>query len=167
VQDAIDASAFDRLATNLDLYGGVGLFAAAIADKFGAATHITTVESDATATDFAAANLAEWLGARAETGRVERWVSSLAATASASERAKLRRATVVLDPPRSGAGREVVEAIASLEPAQVVYVACDPVAFARDVAIFAELGLTLSRLRALDLFPNTHHVESIGTFTRG
>lgn len=166
VQDAIDSSAFDPLASNLDLYGGVGLFAAAVADKFGDSTHITTVESDGVATDFAASNLAEWLGARAETARVERWVSSLAATASASERAKLARATVVLDPPRSGAGREVVEAIADLAPAQIVYVACDPVAFARDVATFAERGYTLSRLRALDLFPNTHHVESIGTFAR-
>ncbi len=166
VQDAIDASAFDPQASNLDLYGGVGLFAAAVADKFGESTHITTVESDSVATDFAASNLAEWLGARAETARVERWVTSLASTASASERAKLARATVVLDPPRSGAGREVVEAITDLAPAQVIYVACDPVAFARDVATFAERGYTLSRLRALDLFPNTHHVESIGTFVR-
>ncbi len=166
VQHAIDESAFDPLASNLDLYGGVGLFAAAVADKFGDSTHITTVETDAIATDFAASNLAEWLGARAETARVERWVSSLAATASASERAKLARATVVLDPPRSGAGREVVEAIADLAPVQIVYVACDPVAFARDVATFAERGYALSRLRALDLFPNTHHVESIGTFAR-
>ncbi len=166
VQDAIDASAFDPQASNLDLYGGVGLFAAAVADKFGESTHITTVESDSVATDFAASNLAEWLGARAETARVERWVTSLASTASASERAKLARATVVLDPPRSGAGREVVEAITDLAPAQVIYVACDPVAFARDVATFAERGYTLSRLRALDLFPHTHHVESIGTFVR-
>ena len=166
VQDAIDASAFDPQASNLDLYGGVGLFAAAVADKFGESTHITTVESDSVATDFAASNLAEWLGARAESARVERWVTSLASTASASERAKLARATVVLDPPRSGAGREVVEAITDLAPAQVIYVACDPVAFARDVATFAERGYTLSRLRALDLFPHTHHVESIGTFVR-
>ena len=72
----------------------------------------------------------------------------------------------MLDPPRSGAGRPVVDALASLEPAQVVYVACDPVALARDVALFAERGYGLRTLRAFDLFPNTHHVEAVATLTR-
>lgn len=166
VQDAIDPARFDPSAHNLDLYGGVGLLAAAVADRFGPATRITSVESDATATDFASGNLSEWIGAHAETARVERWAGSLAATASASERERLSRATVVLDPPRSGAGREVVDAIATLKPAQVVYVACDPVAFARDVALFAERGYTLGTLRAFDLFPHTHHVEAVGTLIR-
>lgn len=167
VQEAIDAERFDASAANLDLYGGVGLLAAAVADRFGPTTKITSVESDSTATDFASENLSEWLGARAETARVERWAANLAATASASERERLARATVVLDPPRSGAGADVVRSIASVGPAQVVYVACDPVAFARDVALFAEQGYELSRLRAFDLFPNTHHVEAVGTLTRG
>lgn len=166
VQDAIDPALFDPSAHNLDLYGGVGLLAAAVADRFGPATKITTVESDSIATDFAAGNLAEWIGAHAETGRVERWAATLATSASASERERLSRATVVLDPPRSGAGRDVVDSIARLDPAQVVYVACDPVAFARDVALFAERGYVLSALRGLDLFPNTHHVEAVGTLTR-
>lgn len=166
VQGAIDAQLFDPQAANLDLYGGVGLLAAAVADRFGPTTRITTVESDATATDFAAENLSEWLGARAETGRVERWLASHVASATATERGRLARGTVVLDPPRSGAGREVVEAVASGAPAQVVYVACDPVAFARDTALFAELGYSLEALRAFDLFPNTHHVEAVGTFRR-
>lgn len=163
VQQAIDADAFDPLAANLDLYGGVGLLAAAVGDRFGPTTRITSVESDARATDFAAANLAEWSGARAETARVERWVQELATSASSTERARLARATVLLDPPRSGAGRAVVESIAALAPAQVIYVACDPVAFARDVALFDALGYRLTRLRAFDLFPNTHHVEAVGT----
>ena len=167
VQDAIDADRFDPHAANLDLYGGVGLLAAAVGDQFGAGTRITTVESDSRATDFAAENLSEWIGARAETGRVERWIRELAASASASDRSRLARATVVLDPPRSGAGREVVDAIAGLEPAQVVYVACDPVAFARDVEFFSRHGYTLTRLRAFDLFPNTHHLEAVGSLSRG
>ena len=166
VQSAIDPELFDPHAANLDLYGGVGLLAAAVADRFGPSTRITSVESDATATDFAAENLSEWLGARAETGRVERWVAALAASAGPSERERLARATVVLDPPRAGAGRDVVEAVARLKPAQVVYVACDPVAFARDTALFADLGYHLGGLRAFDLFPHTHHVEAVGTFTR-
>ena len=166
VQGAIDADRFDPLAHNLDLYGGVGLLAAAVGDRFGPATRITSVESDPKATDFAAENLSEWLGARAETGRVERWMRELAASPSPTERARLAKGTVVLDPPRSGAGKDVVDTIAGLTPAQVVYVACDPVAFARDVELFGRHGYTLTALRALDLFPNTHHVEAVGTLTR-
>ena len=121
------------------------------------------MESDEAATDNASENLADWLGASAVTERVERFVSRIASEASATERARLRAATVVLDPPRSGAGRAVVDAIASLAPAQIVYVACDPVALARDVALFAERGYPLRTLRAFDLFPNTHHVEAVAT----
>ncbi|MBU1589091.1 MAG: class I SAM-dependent RNA methyltransferase, partial [Actinobacteria bacterium] len=166
VQDAIDPDRFDPLAHNLDLYGGVGLLAAAVGDRFGPATRITSVESDPRATDFAAENLSEWLGARAETGRVERWVRELAASVSPTEKARLAKGTVVLDPPRSGAGKDVVDTIAGLTPAQVVYVACDPVAFARDVELFGRHGYELTALRAFDLFPNTHHVEAVGTLTR-
>jgi len=166
VQDAIDPALFDASAHNLDLYGGVGLFAAAVADRFGAATKITSVESDATATGFASRNLAEWIGADAATGRVERWVAQLASSANAHDRARLRAATVVLDPPRSGAGKQVVQSIGGLQPAQIVYVACDPVALARDIGLFAERGYDLTALRAFDLFPNTHHVEAVATLTR-
>jgi len=166
VQDAIDPELFDPAASNLDLYGGVGLFAAAVGDKFGPATKITTVESEPSATDHAAKNLSEWLGAHAETGRVDRWLRQFVTQATAPERARLERATIVLDPPRSGAGRDVVELVAAAKPAQVVYVACDAVAFARDVAFFSERGYKLNKVRAFDLFPHTHHVEAVGTFTR-
>ncbi|GAB3585113.1 TRAM domain-containing protein [Leifsonia lichenia] len=163
VQSAVDEALFDPRAANLDLYGGVGLLAAALGDRFGSTLRITSVESDEAATDNAAENLADWLGASVVTDRVERFVQRLAGEASAVERARLRAATIVLDPPRSGAGRAVVDAIASLAPAQIVYVACDPVALARDVALFAERGYPLRTLRAFDLFPNTHHVEAVAT----
>jgi tRNA/tmRNA/rRNA uracil-C5-methylase (TrmA/RlmC/RlmD family) len=166
VQDAIDEALFDPRASNLDLYGGVGLLAAAVGDRFGGTTRITTVESDSAATEYAGENLAEWVGAAAVTARVERWVTSLAATAGPGERARLRAATVVLDPPRAGAGKEVVSAIAALEPAQLIYVACDPVALSRDVALLAERGYELAQLRAFDLFPNTHHVEAVARLVR-
>ena len=166
VQEAIDGDLFDPRAHNLDLYGGVGLLAAAVADRFGPATQITSVESDSAATDFAAGNLVEWIGANAQTGRVERWVRELAASATALDKARLGAATIVLDPPRSGAGKEVVASLVGLAPAQLVYVACDPVALSRDVALFAERGYELVRLRAYDLFPNTHHFEAIATLVR-
>ncbi|WP_426623218.1 class I SAM-dependent RNA methyltransferase [Leifsonia sp. McL0607] len=165
VRSAVDEAVFDPRAANLDLYGGVGLLAAALGDRFGPTMRITSVESDEAATDDAAENLADWVGATAVTARVEHFVTALAAEATAAERARLRAATVVLDPPRSGAGRDVVEAIASMRPAQIVYVACDPVALARDLAYFAERGYPLRSLRAFDLFPNTHHVEAVATLT--
>jgi tRNA/tmRNA/rRNA uracil-C5-methylase (TrmA/RlmC/RlmD family) len=161
VQDAIDDALFDPRAHNLDLYGGVGLLAAAVGDRFGPTTRITSVESDARATEHAGENLADWLGARAITARVERWVAALAASGE-----KLKSATVVLDPPRSGAGKEVVSALAQLGPEQLVYVACDPVALARDIGLFAERGYVLDGLRAFDLFPNTHHVEAVARLVK-
>ena len=72
----------------------------------------------------------------------------------------------MLDPPRTGAGREVVEAVAALRPRVVVYVACDPAALARDVATAASAGYRLARLRAFDLFPMTHHVECVAALAR-
>jgi len=165
VQDAIDPERFDPKAANLDLYGGVGLLAAAVGDRFGSGVRITSVESDARATEHAAENLSEWIGAASITARVDRFVRGLA-DATALERARLAAATVVLDPPRSGAGAEVLESLAAVGPRQLVYVACDPVAFARDVAVLARLGYELESLRAFDLFPHTHHVEAVGAFSR-
>jgi tRNA/tmRNA/rRNA uracil-C5-methylase (TrmA/RlmC/RlmD family) len=163
VTNAIDPALFDRGAKNLDLYGGVGLFAAAIGEEFGQSTQITTIESDTRASEFAAANLADLSGATATSARVEHW---LVRQVGDAEPKAYRAATVVLDPPRSGAGKTVVDALSALAPAQLVYVACDPIAFARDVGLLAENGYTLTALRAFDLFPNTHHVEAVGTFRR-
>lgn len=165
VRDAIrQAGELDPEAWHLDLYGGVGLFAAALAELGG--VRVTSVESDARATEHAGANLVEWIGARAETARVDRFVAGLAAEASPRERERLTRGIVVLDPPRAGAGAEVVRGLADLAPATVVYVACDPVALARDVATFRETGYELRGIRAFDLFPNSHHVEAVATLVR-
>jgi tRNA/tmRNA/rRNA uracil-C5-methylase (TrmA/RlmC/RlmD family) len=166
VQEAIDETLFDPRAANLDLYGGVGLLAAAVGDRFGQSLRITTVESDPRATDHAAENLAEWVGAASITARVERYLQQLRSSASLAERSRLQQATVVLDPPRAGAGKAVVKELAELGPAQLVYVACDPVALARDVGLFAARGYELVRVRAFDLFPNTHHVEAVATLRR-
>jgi tRNA/tmRNA/rRNA uracil-C5-methylase (TrmA/RlmC/RlmD family) len=155
----------DPDAWHLDLYGGVGLFAAAIAEEGGPSTRITTVESDPRATEHAGENLAAWVGARAETGRVDRWLANLQDEASVAERERLSRGVVLLDPPRAGAGREVVEALAALRPAAIVYVACDPVALARDVGTFRAAGYEPAGVTALDLFPNSHHVEAVATLT--
>lgn len=161
------AGDLDPDALHLDLYGGVGLFAATLADVGGASTRVVSVESDARATEHAGENLAEWVGARAETARVDRYVARLRADASERERERLSRGVVVLDPPRAGAGREVVEGIAGLDPRVVIYVACDPVALARDLATFAVTGYRVEGgVHGLDLFPHSHHVEAVVALRR-
>ncbi|PZF58530.1 class I SAM-dependent RNA methyltransferase [Curtobacterium sp. MCBD17_034] len=161
VRRAVDPDRLDPQGHHLDLYGGVGLLAAALGDLVGGGYRVTSVESAAAATEHAQENLAEWVGARAETGRVDRWLRRTLDTVGRTERDRLAAGTVVLDPPRAGAGRHVVESVVALAPAQVVYVACDPVALARDVATFAELGYRLDDVRGHDLFPHTHHVEAV------
>lgn len=167
VSSAIDDRLFDASAPNLDLYGGVGLFAAVMTQMFGPATKVTSVELGEEATDFAAENLAGWVGAQAVSAPVDKYLRQLRTQASTHSLESFAKATVVLDPPRSGAGKKVLAELVELAPAQLVYVACDPVALARDVKILAESGYTLNKLSSFDLFPNTHHVESVAQFVRG
>lgn len=68
---------------------------------------------------------------------------------------------IVLDPPRAGAGKQVVNHLAGLGARRIAYVACDPAALARDLAYFREGGYRVRTLRAFDLFPMTHHVECV------
>jgi tRNA/tmRNA/rRNA uracil-C5-methylase (TrmA/RlmC/RlmD family) len=137
----------------LDLYSGVGLFSAFLADRVGAAGTVVAVESDPVAVDDARRNLAHLSQVTPVVQRVERALAGGAVGDHAD--------VVVLDPPRVGAKRDVVSAVAALSPRAVAYVACDPGALARDVAIFAEQGYRLESLRAFDIFPMTHHVECV------
>ena len=73
---------------------------------------------------------------------------------------------VVVDPPRTGCGIEVMTALAATARSMIVYVACDPAALARDARVLVEAGWTLLQVRPFDLFPMTHHVEAVATFTR-
>ncbi len=135
----------------LDLYSGVGLFSAFLAEVVGPTGSVVAVEGDRTACAHARENLGAAAGVRVVHGPVDR---------------VLRRGVggadlVVLDPPRAGAKRAVVRAITALRPRAVAYVACDPAALARDLGYFAEQGYRLEALRAFDLFPMTHHVECV------
>jgi tRNA/tmRNA/rRNA uracil-C5-methylase (TrmA/RlmC/RlmD family) len=135
--------------TVLDLYAGVGLFSAFLADAVGP-TGVVAVEGSRVACGDARANLPA--SVRVEHGTVDRVLRT-----AYDESFDL----VVLDPPREGARRKVVTQIADRAPRAVAYVACDPAALARDLATFAELGYSLRSLRAFDLFPMTHHVECV------
>lgn len=141
----------------LDLYAGVGVFARFLADVVGAESRVVAVEADRAACQHAEANLAPHVGAVVECGLVGEVL-----TAAYDEPFDL----VVLDPPREGAKRKVVEQIVARSPRAVAYVACDPAALARDVAIFAEHGYVVETIRAFDLFPMTHHVECVALLAR-
>lgn len=168
VRDAVASlgSRFEPTAPNLDLYGGVGLLAAGMIEGGGPRTRVTSVEVDPGATDDAAENLADTVGALAVTAKVDTYLRDLAKNANQPARDRMRRATVVLDPPRTGAGIGVTETLAGLEPANIIYVACDPVALARDTKVLQEAGYELTQLRAFDLFPHTHHFETVAVFER-
>ncbi|MEU4712840.1 TRAM domain-containing protein [Micromonospora purpureochromogenes] len=137
-----------------DLYGGAGLFAAALAGRVGPQARITLVESSAQGVTAARENLADLPRVEVVAARVE--------TALARRRVTGPVDLVVLDPPRSGAGAPVVRDVVAARPRAVAYVACDPAAFARDVRTFTGLGWRLAALRGYDLFPMTQHVELVG-----
>lgn len=138
----------------LDLYAGVGLFSSFLAEAVGPSGRVTSVEGDRRASSLAAENLGRFVHATTICSPVERAVSGPADV-------------VVLDPPRVGAKRRVVEQIARLQPRAIAYVACDPAALARDVSYFVESGYTMTTLRAFDLFPMTHHVECVALLVPG
>jgi len=133
-----------------DLYGGAGLFSAVLADAVGPDGAVTLVESDRAAVAAARRNLGDLPTVHIVQSTVERF------------RPADRPDVVVLDPPRSGAGAAVVGTVVGAGPRAVAYVACDPAAFARDVATFHAAGWRLAALRAFDAFPMTHHVECVG-----
>ena len=138
----------------LDLYAGVGLFALALADAVGPAGAVLAIESDARAIADAKSNLRSRPEIELRRGKVDRTLKPLV-------RQGIRTDLVVLDPPRTGAGKSVIKDVAALSPRAIAYVACDPAALARDVAYARGAGYGMRSLRALDAFPMTHHIECI------
>ena len=137
----------------LDLYGGVGLFTAALIEVVGEDGEIDLIESSPSAISDARRNFASAPNVVIHAGDVNRGLN------------KVKRAdVVVLDPPREGAGKEVLAKIARLSPRSIVYVACDPAALARDCRYLEDMGWQLRSLKAFDLFPMTHHVECVAVF---
>ena len=139
----------------LDLYGGVGLFSAAIVDAVGPTGHVDLIEGSKVATADAARNFAAYSNITIATGDVAKLLPRISAAD-----------VVVLDPPRDGAGKEAVAHIARLAPRAIVYVACDPAALARDTAYLADHSYSLVKVRAFDLFPMTHHIECVALYAR-
>ncbi|MEZ0066862.1 tRNA/tmRNA/rRNA uracil-C5-methylase (TrmA/RlmC/RlmD family) [Streptacidiphilus sp. MAP12-20] len=139
----------------LDLYCGVGLFAGALADRMGEGGAVLGIESGKQAVADARHNLSDLIEekrVRIEVGQVEKLLPRTGISETD---------LIVLDPPRSGAGRELVAHLASLGARRIAYVACDPAALSRDLGFFATAGYRPVSLRAFDLFPMTHHFECV------
>jgi 23S rRNA (uracil1939-C5)-methyltransferase len=137
----------------LDLYCGVGLFTLPLARRFAG---VVGVESNPTAARFARRNLqrGELSNARVITATVTDWFRSEAAQVGPVD-------FVLLDPPRAGAESAVIKGILALAPAQISYVSCDPATLARDLKKLIGVGYAIDSLAAFDLFPQTHHVETV------
>lgn len=158
VLDGLRPAAGERA---LDLYCGVGLFAASLRAPLGREGSVIAVEADRQATRHAEDNLSGGHGAVASVVRspVDRAVRSMTERGDTCD-------LVVLDPPRSGAGAAVVRDVARMNPRAIAYVACDPAALARDLATFNEVGYAVVWVRAYDAFPMTHHVECVALLHR-
>ncbi len=141
--------------TVLDLYAGVGLFAASLAG--GGRGSITAVEgAGPTGRDLQDNATAFPSLVTAVVGPVERFVARTGTLA----------ATVILDPPRTGLSTPVLQALVTRGGPRIVYVSCDPPTMARDTRGLIDGGYAVQSLRAFDLFPNTPHIEVVGVFHR-
>ena len=136
--------------TAIDLYAGVGFFTVPIAKLF---ERVTAVEGSRVSHDYAKRNVPA--NVRLVHAAVEQWTERM-------PRADL----VFLDPPRAGARRDVIDAVGRYAGEMVCYLSCDPVTFSRDASRLIASGWRLSTLDLLDLFPNTHHVETLSSFER-
>jgi 23S rRNA (uracil1939-C5)-methyltransferase len=137
-------------ASVIDLYAGAGLFS--VSSSAARSARVTAVEGDR----FAAADLkANVLAAGGSVDVVHAPVETFVA------RARGARATMIVDPPRTGMSREAVEGVIALDPSRVVYVSCDVATLARDARRFVDAGYRIGRIDAFDMFPNTPHVETV------
>ena len=158
----------------LDLYAGAGLFTAALADAVGATGTVVSIEGSPVTHKDARSNFAPDGCSRTENsadtrievirGDVARHLVDLKTALEFGEIPAID--AVVLDPSREGANRTTLERLDALDPKRILYVACDPAALGRDTGILRELGWDMVQLRAFDMYPNTHHVETVALFER-
>ncbi len=137
----------------LDLYSGVGLFSAFLAEH---AQSVTSIESYPPAVTDADENLSEFDNLDLIEGVVEDVLPDLEGPYEA----------VVLDPPRTGVEPSVIDALAEIAPQKIVYVSCDPATLARDAKRLVAKGYRLLDVQPVDMFPQTFHIESVASFEK-
>ena len=138
-----------------DLYAGAGLFTAPLADAVGVTGSVLSVEGAPGTSRDARKNLHGAPQVEIVQGKVERVLRQKPRNFDA----------LVLDPPRAGAGKAVGHQLVAAGPRAIAYVSCDPASFARDVGYFQQAGWGLEGLRAFDLYPHTHHMETVALLT--
>ncbi|WP_428340322.1 class I SAM-dependent RNA methyltransferase [Mycobacterium sp.] len=142
--------------TAWDLYGGAGLFAAVLADLVGESGQVVSVDSARAASRAARATLADRAQVRVISDSVRRALTAQRASADVA----------VLDPPRGGAGREVIDLLAAAEVPRIVHIGCEAASFARDIGLYQRHGYAVCKLSVFDSFPLTHHIECVALLTR-
>ena len=140
----------------LDLYSGVGLFAVLLAKRFG---RVVAVEGSRAAAQFAATNVEE-----AGLANVELFNQGVEKYLARSR--NVQPDFVLLDPPRSGPEPQTIQLIAEMRPSRISYVSCEPSVLARDLRMLLDAGYAIQSITALDLFPQTHHVETVVHLSR-
>jgi 23S rRNA (uracil1939-C5)-methyltransferase len=142
----------------VDLYCGVGLFTLPLARRFA---RVTGIEANASALAYAERNLsdAQLNNATFERARVGDYLASHAAELAPTD-------FLLLDPPRAGAEPEALKGILALRPQRITYVSCDPATLARDLKELMPGGYQLESIAAFDMFPQTHHVETVAKLKR-
>jgi 23S rRNA (uracil1939-C5)-methyltransferase len=142
----------------LELYSGIGLFTVPLAPHVG---QIEAVESSARAVDLARQNVQGncLRNVTCHADSAERWIGN-------SVRAGYRPDTILVDPPRNGLSDRVTGGLRKMAPHQIVYVSCDPATFARDARRIVDAGYRMANLTVFDLFPQTHHTETVAAFDR-
>ncbi|WP_353711906.1 TRAM domain-containing protein [Arthrobacter sp. K5] len=138
-----------------DLYAGAGLFTAPLADAVGETGSVLSVEGAPGTSRDARKNLHGSPQVEIVQGKVERVLRQRPRQFDA----------LILDPPRAGAGKAVVSQLIDSKPRAIAYVSCDPSSFARDIGYFQQGGWQLAGLRAFDLYPHTHHLETVALLT--
>ncbi|MBY0443412.1 MAG: TRAM domain-containing protein [Mycobacteriaceae bacterium] len=139
-----------------DLYGGVGVFAAALGDAVGASGRVLTIDTARAASRSARQALVDMPQARVITDSVRRALATQDVAADVA----------VLDPPRSGAGREVIDLLAAAEVPRIVHIGCEVAAFARDIGLYRSHGYAVEKISVFDAFALTHRSECIALLTR-
>ncbi len=134
-----------------DLYCGVGLFTLPMARRF---EKVVAVEENSTSVDLAQKNIDKIRAANVK-------LVNKSVAAFLAENQKKRLDFILIDPPRSGTEKHTIHSIAALKPAEISYVSCEPSILARDLRILLDAGYTIERVTALDLFPQTHHIETV------
>lgn len=145
--------------TAWDLYGGVGVFAAALAEAVGESGRVLTVDTSRAASRAARDALADLAQVCVVNNSVRLALSAPPARHS-------RAQVAVLDPPRSGAGREVIGLLAAAEVRRIVHIGCEAASFARDIGLYRGHGFRVEQIRVFDSFPLTHHVECVALLSR-